>query len=360
MMHENMKTGFHAKGFLLAAVIWLLAAISLGASFFAGWIYSSVDLNYELNSAIESEIDLVSTKSTLIYLLASRRMTLAGLTSVREREKEYDELADIENAQSVMPVGNEIALDNRTYAGIGDILFSLQDERGLLNINYSSTAYWLKFLSGQGAELGQAEKMMAKLADYIDKDSLYRVDGAEDRQYKRAGLELPANRKLISPMELRRVFGWSRSELDIEDRVLLENTSTSVNAAVNVNTAPRAVLMAIHGMTEEGAEKIIQARRTSAIKGSSELARISGVDALNDDENLAILPSRTISVTLWRRNSAARKRYQIELTPYAHTGAPWATLSTATFINNIKPEYDNNPELIETNTYTKALFSKRG
>ena len=74
-------TSLHTqRGFVLVATLWLLAIMTIGAAFFAAWTEKAVRLAGDLQAGIQADIDMRSTEATVLYLLGTQRMTLAGLT----------------------------------------------------------------------------------------------------------------------------------------------------------------------------------------------------------------------------------------------------------------------------------------
>lgn len=85
--------------------------------------------------------------------------------------------------------------------------------------------------------------LIDKLQDYIDADSLRRLNGAEARDYAEAGREPPADAPLRTPWEVRRILDWDKvDKIAREDSRWPVLASTAPVDGFNVNTAPRDLL----------------------------------------------------------------------------------------------------------------------
>lgn len=111
-----------------------------------------------------------------------------------------------------------------------------------------------KFLEVKGVDLNDRDRMIDCLMDWIDADNLVRINGAEeDGDYK------PANQKLRTLDELKRVRGWeeftSRPDWDAD------LTLSTPDGRIDINWASRDVLLSLPGFTEPVADRFIQLRR---------------------------------------------------------------------------------------------------
>jgi general secretion pathway protein K len=111
-----------------------------------------------------------------------------------------------------------------------------------------------KFLEVKGVDLNDRDRMIDCLMDWIDPDNLVRLNGAEeDGDYK------PANQKLRTLDELKRVRGWeeftSRPDWDAD------LTLSTPDGKIDINWASRDVLLALPGFTEPVVDRFLQTRR---------------------------------------------------------------------------------------------------
>ncbi len=111
-----------------------------------------------------------------------------------------------------------------------------------------------KFLEVKGVDLNDRDRMIDCLMDWIDPDNLVRLNGAEeDGDYK------PANQKLRTLDELKRVRGWeeftSRPDWDAD------LTLSTPDGKIDINWASRDVLLSLPGFTEPVVDRFLQTRR---------------------------------------------------------------------------------------------------
>jgi general secretion pathway protein K len=139
-------------------------------------------------------------------------------------------------------------------------------ENGRLNLNKLAAAMvgndpaakelLRRYLEVKGVDLNERDHMLDCLRDWVDPDNLVSLNGAEDdADYQ------PANGPLKTLDELKRVKGWeeftSRPNWDADFTIQAELP----DAKVNVNWASRDVLLALPGITEGLADRLIQLRR---------------------------------------------------------------------------------------------------
>jgi type II secretory pathway component PulK len=144
---------------------------------------------------------------------------------------------------------------NQTYEA------RITGEAGRLNLNVllatdnpANIEVVRKFLEVKGVDLNDRDRMIDCLMDWIDPDNLVRLNGAEENgDYK------PANQKLHTLDELKRVRGWeeftSRPDWDAD------LTLSTPDGRIDINWASRDVLLALPGFTEPVADRFLQVRR---------------------------------------------------------------------------------------------------
>ena len=67
-----------ARGFILVATLWTLAALAVVAGYVANVVESDVERAIATRHALQDELDRRSTEATLLYLLATTRMSHRG------------------------------------------------------------------------------------------------------------------------------------------------------------------------------------------------------------------------------------------------------------------------------------------
>lgn len=311
------------RGFVLVIVLALLVVLTLLASSVATTSSRAVSEAQADLDEFDQELAAVSTRDTLLFLLSTQPRTLAGLTvddaKVQAIRTPVDEDLD---GLAVMPVGNEIKLDGTSYAGLGEILFSLQDDQGLINPNWTSPLIRNGLYATFGATADTWSSLDAKRLDYQDPDDLHRLNGAEKEHYSKADLPPPANRAVVTPLEFRRILGWNSLLENTDDYHLVGMLTTGRNIAINLNTAPVSVLALIPGMDRAQAERLAALRSQAPFASLRQVEQTFPISPLAT-ELLSLFSSQSGSLTLWGRQSGVKRLVHWTLTPFDDGGTPW-------------------------------------
>jgi general secretion pathway protein K len=315
------------KAFVLVSTLWILAVLTIAASFFALWTQRTVAVVQANQEDVQGELDMLNTQASLIYLLTTQRMTIAGLTlpedETTEEQEELDKKNDFWGQDSILSQGGELAIDDRPYFGYGKAYFALQDEAGLLGINLATEPILARLLGLLGVDEALHDPLIAKLQDYIDTDDLHRLNGAEAYHYEKQGLRPPSNRYLINPMEIKRILDWSEQASLWENDRLGQLTNTVLAALPNFNTAPSLVLQAVFNMTAQGAERIIQIRQTIPFYNLNTINEIGALNLTLDPIDLNFFPSFYFRLTLWYEGGKRMRQVHVQLTHRADGFKPW-------------------------------------
>lgn len=314
------------QGFVLVLVLAMLVVLSLLAGGIAATTGRLAAQSQQRAQRMQDAVDMASTRATVLYLLATQRMTYGGLTvdrlvsfgseGVREIQSEQD-------LESSLPIGTEIALDARSYRGLGDARFALQDDYGLFGVNWNPP-WMLERLIAQGGAAGvaPAQTLINRLLDYQDKDDLYRLNSAEAAGYRRAGLRPPTNLPLATPMELLRVMGWQEALGFLSPAEITDTISSDNVAVVNVNTAPPRVLRTIEGVDEGMAERVVAFRKTQPFLTDVAFFEFLGLPK-SAEAPIAVYPAMSGTLKLWPSHGGQVGLVHWTLTPVENGGRPW-------------------------------------
>ena len=173
-------------GFVLVLTLWVLVVVAIAAGYFADRVSLAVAQAQQARQNTQAAVDMASTRAEVLFRLGTTTLTEFGLGR---------------GAPTVF-------LDNRLYHGDGDTVIQLQDTRGLINLNLADDGMLNRFLGLLNIEPDQRSRMIDTLRDYTDSDKLRRLNGAEDDEYRAAGLPPPYNRELVSPWQAQRILGW--------------------------------------------------------------------------------------------------------------------------------------------------------
>lgn len=290
----------HQQGFVLVVTLWILAIITIGASYFAERVASSISLARQSSEASEALLDIASTRAEILFRLGTTRFSIYGLGP---------------SAQQA------IALDNRPYRGSGQDLVRLQDSRGLINVNFIRPEMLLRLLGQMGIPAEKRDAMLDTLQDYTDTDNLRHLNGAEAAEYQAQGLPAPPNDWLTSPYELQNIIGWREQAMLWKDLRLVDFVTTARVIGFNPNTAPREVLAALPNSSLQLANRLIQTRALSPFYNDVQLNSVAG-QTLLDPESLFFFPANSIRLSHESEKIPWALRYQITLTPLSDQ-APW-------------------------------------
>ncbi|HWS78710.1 MAG TPA: type II secretion system protein GspK [Thermomonas sp.] len=314
------------RGFVLVLVLAMLVILSLLAGGIAATTARLAAQSQQRAQRMQDAVDIASTRATVLYLLSTQRMTVGGVTVDRlvsmgsEGVREIQSLQDLESS---LPVGNEIAMDARSYRGIGNGVFALQDDYGLFGVNWNPPWMLKRLLDQGGASKGvPAETLINRLLDYQDKDNLYRLNSAEADGYRRAGLRAPTNRPLATPMELMRVLGWAEALAFLSPAEISDNLSSEAVAVVNVNTAPPRVLRTIEGVDEDMAARVVAFRKTQPFLTEVAFFEFLGLPK-SAEAPIAVYPAMSGTLKLWPSHGGQVGLVHWTLTPVENGGRPW-------------------------------------
>lgn len=324
---SRVPAGGGHDGFVLVMTLWVLAGITIAVALMTLWALDAVRDAGNARVRTEEALAMRGTRDTLLYLGATRALTLAGLPTdpLPEDERALLLLNDM-GAFRKDPRGGELRLDGQPYQGIDGIMFQLQDEAGLLSLILPQPTDVDRFLERHDVEAGTIPRLRDALLDYTDADALRRLDGAEEDEYERESLPPPPNRQLLVPAEFERVLGWGELPAAFREAVP-ELVTTYYGGAVNLNTMPAALLPAwIPGCPEKCAALV--ARRAQApFRSGNELETLLALQ-LPGDELLGyrFLGSEVVRMTLLGSSGTAI-RIHVRFTPLADQQAPWSILA---------------------------------
>jgi len=201
----------------------------------------------------------------------------------------------------------------------------IRDESAKIDINTASEPLLRGLLVSSGLPDDEASRVLDAILDWRDPDDLKRPNGAEEPDYRAAGLTYkPANASFQAIEELQLVLGM-RPEL--YRRIAPSITVFSRSQGVNAQLASREVLLAIPGATAEMVDQYLARREAaraagqplpafpmlSAVAGFTMVASIRSQAQLEDGtvflrEAVAILrpaPRKPVTFLAWRQPVAA-------------------------------------------------------
>jgi general secretion pathway protein K len=201
----------------------------------------------------------------------------------------------------------------------------LRDESAKIDINTASEPLLRGLLTSSGLNDADAAKLLDAILDWRDPDTLKRPNGAEEPDYRDAGLPYkPANSAFQAIEELQLVLGM-RPEL--YRRLAPSITVFSRQAGVNPQIASREVLLAIPGLTPETVDRYLADREEARRQGlplpalpqaggmASGMGMVASIrsEARLDDGTLFVreavallrpVPRKAVTFISWRESTA--------------------------------------------------------
>lgn len=297
-----MRTGSRKDaGFVLVATLWFLAAIAVVAAFFAGQIGGAVESAFQSRRMTDAMVEMAGTRAEAFFHLATDGFREWGLG---------------------LDPRSAIALDDRPYRGIGSDVIRLQDDRGLLNLNFPDQFLFRQLLSDFGVPAEKHSALFDAVADFTDIDNLRRLNGAEAPEYRAVNLPPPPNDWMYSPHQLKSIYGWHQLSNLWNDGSFLPLLTTSRVLGFNPNTAPREILLAAGGRDNvQLIEEILRLRKSDLILASKKTSALLLSRAINS-ENIFNFPGDSIRVTQQSPSLPWALEINVTLTPMREF-APW-------------------------------------
>lgn len=149
----------------------------------------------------------------------------------------------------------------------GNVLIqvSMLDESGKIDLNLAPDALLKSLLQSAGLDEQASSAMLDKILDWRDPDSLRRPNGAEEPEYRAAGMTyMPSNAPFETVGELRRVLGMTP---ELYRRIAPALTVYSRQPNVNASIAPPEVLLALPGATPALVAQFVQQRSAAFAAG---------------------------------------------------------------------------------------------
>ena len=303
------------RGFVLVTAVWVLAALVLLVDYVTGVAVAHRERAELARRSLQDDLDARGTEATVLYLLSTGRMNYRGL--VLERQQRFR----VFGSSVALPPGEGVlGADGTPYFGVGRIRFSVQDEDGLASLNKLSVIFpWVMRHAGLSAL--DVDRLIPRIADYVDLGSALELNGAEASDYEIAGRQPPSNWFMASPMELKRVLGASEMIPPERWNWLRRVTTTAINNTPNFNTMPVELLAALFAGDEAAARRVAQHRERAPLTGIYMVNPIAGYD-LPATGDFSPHPSKRLRIALWRVGDRRRTVIGVTMTP-GSVITPW-------------------------------------
>jgi general secretion pathway protein K len=224
------------KGLALVLVLWVLSLLTIMAGSFA----LSMRREASIIGGIRNNAQALAVAESGI---AMAKMMLLN-TDPNKRWRADGSIYEISSASAKVRV-------------------RLLSETGKIDINKADQALLQGLMAHAPVEEEQQTKLVNAILDWRDKDDLVRIEGAEKKEYKNAGLTYqPGNKPFQSIEELQLVLGMNESVFKWIQPLV---TIYSGQPQVTVQLAAKEVLQTIPGLDTGLLDSYIAARLESAI-----------------------------------------------------------------------------------------------
>ena len=308
------------SGFVLVATLWVLAALTLLASYIATIAETNVEIAIQTRAQINQKLDRMGTRATLIYLISTNATDHRSI--ILKQEQQFSDMLSIDVPSDKADSDSELNLTGTIYMGPGETRFSLQDESGLVNVNSPQIPLFKKALRQSGIEEFDAAILIARLRDYIDSDHRQLLNGAEQFEYRQQSVPLPANGLLATPLELKKVLEFDELVTREQWRKLLPMLSARQAVGYNLNVMPAEVISTLLDISVEKSQELVSLRNEKRINNMQQVEDATGELVIFDEDTLLSSPSRFIRIKLWNPGSGQRFVTGVEFTPFVRR-SPW-------------------------------------
>lgn len=192
---------------------------------------------------------------------------------------------------------------NRVSYDDGVVAIAIRDARGLIDINKVPAATLDTVLTGLGMAQAEREALVGATLDWRDTDNLKHINGAEDDDYRRAGMKWAARDGAFSSIEeFRYVMGMTNP---LFEQLAPYLTVHSGQAGVNLDFAP-PWLVSVLSSTEEPPRTGAAAARGGSVFHITVWSTSSGGSNASIDLVASISPRSDPAYTILSWRSPAR------------------------------------------------------
>lgn len=263
----NRSGTLHDKrGFALLVALWVII------------ILMAIVMSFSLLAKTEAYATLFFRES-----FADRLLAEAGLE--RAIMEIYYRQANL-NRTIIPESGEVVRVDGTAIDGtLGDDRYIVRifNEAGRINLNTmndQNKVVLSNLLVNLGVPNETADTIVDSALDWMDKDNLHRLHGAEDEYYQSLPNPYKAkNAPFDTVEELLLVKGMTQDILfgTKERKGLVQFIAVSGNSSkINVNVAPKEVIMALPGVTEAAADRIIAQRLLAELRSLDDIRALMG------------------------------------------------------------------------------------
>lgn len=269
--------GANDRGIALFLVLWVLALLTVIVGEFCHAMRTEVNITRNFKEETEARyFAMAGINRAILELVRNDR--------IAPKNADAEEGAETEPRWRV-----NAELPSVPY-GTGQFTVVLGNEAGKINLNLADASLLRVLVNGFDLPEEQVNIIVDSIQDWRDEDNAHRLNGAEDDYYRslpepyecRDGdFESVEELLLVRGVTREIFFGGLRDRVTVfredDNKSQLKKIRKKQTAqSININAAPRDVLLALPQMTEDLVSQIMEYRKTKDFKTSSELSDILG------------------------------------------------------------------------------------
>ncbi|OPY03761.1 MAG: putative type II secretion system protein K [Syntrophorhabdus sp. PtaB.Bin047] len=265
-MRREKRFLHEEKGFALIMVLWVIIILMV------------IVMSFSVLAKTESRAALLFRDSLVEGLLAQAGLERAIL-EIYYRQENLNKTVVPDSGETLRVDGTAIEGD----VGDGRYVVRIFNEAGRINLNTMNDGNKIildNLLVNLGVPKETADTVVDSALDWMDKDILHRLNGAEDDYYQSLPNPYRAkNGPFDTVEELLLVKGVTPDILfgTKEHKGLIHFVTVYGDASkINVNFAAKEVIMALPGASEDRAAKIIDRRKQAELKTIDDVKGIMG------------------------------------------------------------------------------------
>lgn len=260
---------------LLAMIAAVILTIGLG---FNWLVKEHIRTSESLREKTAAIIKARSAYDTLIYLL------LTG--QIMEKEVRFEE-REVTSLRSLPLDWTEVMISEGVFVRV-------QDSNGRLSLTTANPDALRRLVTNE-SDASTGAVVMDSFLDWIDRDDMARVNGAEKQYYEGQGLpHAPRNHEVQYLGELRFIRGMN----DYLYKRLCTSVTVLQTTGFNPNTANDAVLKAFLNINDSGVASIRNYLRGGTIRSKEELFRLTGKSYEPKSWRSWFVPSYQMDITV--------------------------------------------------------------
>ena len=315
----------HNRGFILPVTLWIVAAIGLVVVAINQWLSNTVENARIFRERADAQLAFVGIRDELIFAMVTRPMSYRGMETGKLIDK-----VDQKDANALMAADYKtdrfLRLDGSPYIveSNPNYIIRIYDGRGLINLNGLSQPYVRRLLGLYELPEQVRNSLVDSLEDYLDRDDLTRISGAEEKDYERLGREPPANAWMVSPLEAQAILGWDQIQNFWRRELEAPLLTTCRVPGFNPNTASREALIAsLPGLVEENLADMLLRRKESPFRNTRELSVASGTVLREEPFFFTFAPAACVIVELIHHTDGNRIRFSLTIDTLSTKTKPW-------------------------------------